>query len=330
MGSRSNSGVQSTIHIDPVQNKATTTVGSDPRRGELIVGGNSRDAGKRCHSRSLPQREGIHFKYVSSPEKGWGPEARYQPEETKRVCSHVYRALKMEGNPLVERSPRKGNWMAKVDLKDAYFMVPIHKQDRDFLKFQFKGKCYKFNLACAPWVFTKVLKPVAAGIEDDRLYRRHTDHSRNARAPKRPRHLPDLPVGELGIYYWLQEVCARANTINRLSGFHGGLNKTGASPASGQDQKYQGRGPKAEYGHLHCGQEAIPILGEIECSNKSGASGTSVLPQPPNCLGQSLGDGGSGLLSGRANHSQHQGGAAMVGEPPLTMEWEDSGNRNPR
>ena len=56
----------------------------------------------------------------------------------------------------------------KVDLKDAYFMIPIHKQD---LKFTFKGKCYRFrclpfSLACAPWVFTKVLKPIAAQLRE--------------------------------------------------------------------------------------------------------------------------------------------------------------------
>ena len=57
--------------------------------------------------------------------------------------------------------------MAKVDLKDAYFMVPIHKEDRAFLKFSFEERTYQFQclpcvLACTPWVFTKTLKPVAA------------------------------------------------------------------------------------------------------------------------------------------------------------------------
>ena len=64
---------------------------------------------------------------------------------------------------------RAGDWMTQVDLKDAYFMVPIHEEDRAFLKFLFKErtyqfKCLPFGLACAPWVFTKTLKPLAAQL----------------------------------------------------------------------------------------------------------------------------------------------------------------------
>ena len=75
----------------------------------------------------------------------------------------------MEGIHLLKDLLKQGDWMVKVDLKDVYFTVPIHKQDRDFLKFTFKNKtygfrCLPFGLACAPWVFTKTLKPVAAQL----------------------------------------------------------------------------------------------------------------------------------------------------------------------
>ena len=77
--------------------------------------------------------------------------------------------FKMEGIHILRDLLRAGDWMTKVDLKDAYFMVPIHEEDRAFLKFSFKErtyqfKCLPFGLACAPWVFTKVLKPLAAQL----------------------------------------------------------------------------------------------------------------------------------------------------------------------
>ena len=50
-------------------------------------------------------------------------------------------------------------------------MIPIRTEDRDFLKFRCRDKCYKFNcqpfgLACTHWVFTKILKPVAAQLRE--------------------------------------------------------------------------------------------------------------------------------------------------------------------
>ena len=65
--------------------------------------------------------------------------------------------------------------MAKLDLKDAYFTILIHKEDKAFLKFSFKGKIYQFKcllfgLACAPWVFTKILKPLAAQLRQLIVY----------------------------------------------------------------------------------------------------------------------------------------------------------------
>ena len=75
--------------------------------------------------------------------------------------------FKMEGIPTLKSLLQKGDWLVKIDLKDAYFSVPISKEHRKFLCFQFRDRFYQFNclpfgLASAPWVFTKTLKPIAA------------------------------------------------------------------------------------------------------------------------------------------------------------------------
>ena len=57
--------------------------------------------------------------------------------------------------------------MVSVDLKDAYFQIPVHPGSRKYLQFiwrdqvyQFKALC--FRLALAPQIFTRVFSIVAA------------------------------------------------------------------------------------------------------------------------------------------------------------------------
>ena len=59
---------------------------------------------------------------------------------------------------------RKDCFMTKLDIKDAYYSVPIKLEDRKFLKFMHKGKLYEFcavpnGLSPGPRKFTKLLKP---------------------------------------------------------------------------------------------------------------------------------------------------------------------------
>lgn len=61
----------------------------------------------------------------------------------------------------------EGSFMSNLDLRNAYFTIPIHPEHQKFLRFTwgqdlFEFVCLPFELCTAPWVFTKVLKPVVS------------------------------------------------------------------------------------------------------------------------------------------------------------------------
>ena len=74
-----------------------------------------------------------------------------------------YQHLKMEGLHCLRNSLKKGDYMYKVDLKDAYFSVPSNRASRKFVWFLWSGILYEFLCLCfglgpAPRIFSKLLK----------------------------------------------------------------------------------------------------------------------------------------------------------------------------
>lgn len=64
-------------------------------------------------------------------------------------------------------------FMGSIDLRDAYYSLPIHPQHRKYLKFRWQGKLFQFDampngLACAPRVFTKIMLPVFAFVREQK------------------------------------------------------------------------------------------------------------------------------------------------------------------
>ena len=74
--------------------------------------------------------------------------------------------FRMETIQSVLLSVRQGDWMASIDLKEAYLQVPVHPDSCRFLRFVLQGNVYQlsalcFGLSTAPQVFSRVMAPVS-------------------------------------------------------------------------------------------------------------------------------------------------------------------------
>ena len=75
-----------------------------------------------------------------------------------------YHHFKMDTFQKTVQLITEGCFMASIDLRDAYYSVPIAVEHRKYLKFSFEGKLWQFRalpngLSTGPRLFTKLLKP---------------------------------------------------------------------------------------------------------------------------------------------------------------------------
>ena len=79
--------------------------------------------------------------------------------------------FKMEGAHMLPDILQVQDWMVKIDLKEAYYAVPVHPDSQGFLSFlwnqtQYQFTCLPFGLSCAPRIFTKVMKPIVGFLRE--------------------------------------------------------------------------------------------------------------------------------------------------------------------
>lgn len=86
----------------------------------------------------------------------------------------TYKHFKMESIKTALDCIKKNCYMTSVDLKDAFFSIPMKESHQKFLKFEHNGQFYKF--ICMPMgygpsmrIFTKVLKPIYAQLRSKGL-----------------------------------------------------------------------------------------------------------------------------------------------------------------
>ncbi|KAJ8912960.1 hypothetical protein NQ315_000016 [Exocentrus adspersus] len=82
--------------------------------------------------------------------------------------------FKLEDNKTAQKLLHENNYLTTIDLKDAYFFIAIAESHKKYFRFKFQGKLYQFTcipfgLNIAPWLFTKLLKPVLKSLRKEGL-----------------------------------------------------------------------------------------------------------------------------------------------------------------
>ena len=83
--------------------------------------------------------------------------------------------FKMLTNKALLRSLRRGDWYTTLDLRDAYFHIPIYPPHRKFLRFGFKGQVYEylvlpFGLSLSPRTFVKCTQAAVAPLRQQGIW----------------------------------------------------------------------------------------------------------------------------------------------------------------
>ena len=111
----------------------------------------------------LPQAFTADFLLCGRPRGHGDPSSISRPSISTWMCRH----FRMETIQSILLSVRQGDWMASIDLAEAYLQVPVHPDSWRFLRSVAQGNVYQFSALCfglstAPQVFSRVMAPVSA------------------------------------------------------------------------------------------------------------------------------------------------------------------------
>jgi len=113
----------------------------------------------------MPCCPGHYSSIFTRPKKNGGLRLVFNLKRLNR-CVQVQK-FKMETLVSIRESLRKADWTVTLDLEDAYYHIAIHPSQHHLLRFVMNGVVHHFQvlpfgLSTAPWLFTKLLRPVLA------------------------------------------------------------------------------------------------------------------------------------------------------------------------
>lgn len=154
----------------PVSRRVKTTIISDPAKALALDQELSALLAMKAIEAvdPLASPRGFYSNYFLVQKKNGG----YRPILDLRNLNRCLKVLpfRMLTTADVLRTVAQGEWFTSVDLKDAYFHVPIAPQHRRFLRFAYRGRHWQFRvlpfgLSLSPRVFTRCMKAALAPLQ---------------------------------------------------------------------------------------------------------------------------------------------------------------------
>ena len=148
MGPKHNSGLPDRLLLNSTSNCITSLFTILCRAESSDFRGGNRITTEGCNKGSSTGRANrFLFEPLSCPEEGWRATLSNQSQSPQQLCEQ--RTFQNGGHSHSERSPEKEDWLAKIDLKDAFFSISIQANHKKFLRLMFQGKTYQ--LYCLPF-----------------------------------------------------------------------------------------------------------------------------------------------------------------------------------
>ncbi|XP_029924002.1 uncharacterized protein LOC115371027 [Myripristis murdjan] len=153
----------------PVTRTPLFTTVADPHQGAALQAELSTllEKGAIREVASGDQRAGFFSRYFLAPKRDGG----LRPILDLRGLNQYLRPLRCRilTVPRVRQAISAGDWFATIDLKDAYFQIPIWRGHWRFLRFGFASKIYEFQvlpfgISLAPRTFTRCMDVVLSPL----------------------------------------------------------------------------------------------------------------------------------------------------------------------
>ena len=247
-------GFQLPLASQPVQTSVPPQLQQSLAQQELVSIEIQVMLGKQAIRVVQPGQRGFVSQIFLVPKKDGGHRPVINLKALNKFIVEEY--FKMKGFHMVKDLIKPGDWLAKIDLKDAYFLVPVHPSHQKFLQFQqtVRVSVSAFRPILCPSHLHKTDETGGSPSEGEGnqthcILGRHIDPVQLSGHPDQPVEICQGPVSGAGPSHQREKISARSVPRNCVPG-PGYFNYYNASVTSQREGGPDSAGGQAITGHV--------------------------------------------------------------------------------